>query len=463
MGLGPRQVSTLAIGAINPQMWLVDQDFSVTVTITGNPDEAYITGDVQGFGTDWDSATGILTIEGHPEALLVENTFTIRANKGTQSITKPVLYSVVTPSPVIESFGPLTISKGRRFEHQINISNNPTDVRVTGPWVFLDQETNAEGVLIFGDIPDDKEFTIDSGTIAVVATNSGGEHILTGTANILDYTRFNVRDQASDDPEWQNINAGIRGMAVFGGVIVSGTNEEYNFVNIIDQHVSTGRLYRFRDDNFQLHSFLDFNLSSNEGVGLGLCAEGSPDFDFYHITSISFGSTIRLTERDWYNPASAIRSVSIDSQRDIEDITFGNNRIYTLVFEHFTLGDGINNTFQVRTYTKTGSHSSSDSFDPDIGFPNRTGGICYDDVNDRIYIFTYSYDSILDIASNLLFRCYDTDGNRQTQFDFTPEDGIIQFQSDNTIRSQVLDYSNGNFYVGNAGRGTVTIFQDPNV
>ena len=183
MGLEPRQSQTLSIGAINPQMWIVDQDFSVPVTITGNPDEAYVTGDLAGFGSHY--ANGILTIEGHPEKIIGEKTFTIHANKGNQSITKDVIYSVITPAPVIESFGPLQIAKGATFRQQINISNKPADVRVTGPWIFLDHETNTEGVLIFGDIPSDKEFTIDSGTITIFASNTGGEHTLSGTANIV--------------------------------------------------------------------------------------------------------------------------------------------------------------------------------------------------------------------------------------------------------------------------------------
>ncbi len=456
MGLGPRQVSTLSIGAISAQMWLVDQDFSVQVAITGNPDEAYITGDIEGFGTDFDSATGILNIEGHPENLLVENTFTIHANKGTQSITRSVMYSVVTPSPVIESFGPLSISKGTRFEQQINIANNPTDVKVTGPWIFLNHETNAEGVLIFGDIPSDKDFTIDSGTITVVATNSGGEHTLTGTANILDYARFDVRQ---DD---NTRNAEIFGMAVFGGIANIQTGDEYSFINILyENRDGDGQLLRYRSDTLEFHSEVDFTLQSGQNVlgtfnSGGLCAEGSPNFDFYYITT-NFGNTIRIVERDWFSPSTRIRAVNIGGRYKPIDITFGNNRVYSIHFDDDA--DGGDDTYQVRAYTATGSHSSSSSFDPDIPIFHTPSGICYDDVNDRIYIFTYLLSS--DPPSQYLFRCYNTSGVRQTQYEFTPESELIQANSSDRVY-QHIDYNDGNFYVGDFSFGTVTIFEDPN-
>ena len=451
MGLEPRQTIPLAIGAINPQMWLVDQDFSVPVTITGNPDEAYITGDVQGFGTDWDSATGILTIEGHPEALLVENTFTIRANKGTQSITEPVLYSVVTPSPVIESFGPLNIRLGAYFEQQINIANNPTDVKVTGPWVFLDHEQNNEGVLIFGNVPNDKNFTIDSGTIRVVASNSGGEDTLSGTANITELASFN--------PSFV-----VEGLAVFDGVDQSSTGGPiYFYINLLRRSGNNGRLERYRSDTLDFVSSSDnFSLQSGQAItGGGICAEGHPDFDFYYTTINVGASVVRLIERDWSNIGTRIRSTNLGGRYRPKDITFGNNRIYTVFFD--SSFDGGSNEIKVRAYTNTGSYRSADSFTPDdFGSNEDATSIAYDRDNDRIYLFTYTLSNPI---TGVLIRCYDTSGNRQSQFDVIVPDTVltdvgISSNSNSFISALYMDIIEGIFYLADR-LASVSIFPNP--
>ena len=183
---------TFFIEPIPEQNIIINTDYELRVTISGNPDEAYVLGILENFGYDWQAANNELVITTNQDSLSTGKVFTIYATKSTlqNPITRSVNYNVVTPAPVIESFGPFDVVKGRMFDRTINIQNLTTKVEATGPWIFLDSENATEGIRIFGDIPSDKEFTRDGGEIIVVAENTGGSDTRSGVIGLTETTAF---------------------------------------------------------------------------------------------------------------------------------------------------------------------------------------------------------------------------------------------------------------------------------
>ena len=173
------------IDMVAEQNIVVDTDYQLRVGITNDPENAYVIGDLEGYGAYWDAAENELVVEGHPDSIVIGKRYTIYAVKGEFRRQREVIYNILPAAPVIESFGPFTAIKGQAFDEEIVIRNNPSTVIVRGPWIFLDSEKTENGVRIFGDVPD-REFTIESETITVIASNFGGEVTRFGIIDISD-------------------------------------------------------------------------------------------------------------------------------------------------------------------------------------------------------------------------------------------------------------------------------------
>ena len=176
---------TFFIEPIAEQNITLGADWALDVNITGDPDDAYVRGELAGFG--WDYSNGVLSIIGTPEILGSKKPFTVYARKGSSTIQRSAIYNVIPSAPVIDIFGPWTMVKGTPFSEEIIIRNNPNTVVVSGHWFFLDYETTEDGARVFGEVPADHDFTIDEGDITVVASNNGGTVSRSGDINVSDF------------------------------------------------------------------------------------------------------------------------------------------------------------------------------------------------------------------------------------------------------------------------------------
>ena len=171
--------NTPVIGPIEDQTLIVGTDWHTSVTISHNPDEAYVRGSLQeGFYTDF--GNGVLDLYGNSPGQYSGRVSTIVAKKGSIEVTKDFRHSVVSGAPIIESFGPWTVTKGEHFEEEITIINQVTSLDIKGPWVGLGSRKGGAGAQVFGTAPADRNFTIDAGIITCVAGNNAGDITRTG-------------------------------------------------------------------------------------------------------------------------------------------------------------------------------------------------------------------------------------------------------------------------------------------
>ena len=188
------------IGLIGDQVILAGTDWHTTVTISNNPDKAYVKGDFQGFHTDFED--GVLNLHGNSSGRYSGRLATVVAEKGDVVRTRDFMHSVISSAPIIESFGPWDVIKGDTFEEEIVILNPVTALSIKGPWVGLRGAKGGAGAIISGRVPTDVNLTIDTGIIEVVASSNFGDVMRQGTINIVErllpFAPTNVRATDQD-------------------------------------------------------------------------------------------------------------------------------------------------------------------------------------------------------------------------------------------------------------------------
>ena len=146
----------MAFGVISSfahQRVTLGTDIALDITITGNPDYAYIEGLLEGFYTNWKDPT--LEVRGAASRLITNVPFTVKALKGTETpLSRSGLFSVVPAAPVITNPGSQQFIRGFENGFNVNISNSPSKVSAVGPWVGMKYETHPKGIRIFGIVPD---------------------------------------------------------------------------------------------------------------------------------------------------------------------------------------------------------------------------------------------------------------------------------------------------------------------
>ena len=165
-------VPTFFIEPIADQNIVFGTDWNLNINISGDPDDAYIIGELHSFG--WDYSNGVISIIGTPDALVSNKPFTVYAVKNSVVIQRSAIYNVIPSAPVIESFGPWTFVEGSIFRKNVLIRNAPSMISVAGHWFFLDSENIQGGVLITGDIPTGINLSVDEGDITIEASNLSG-------------------------------------------------------------------------------------------------------------------------------------------------------------------------------------------------------------------------------------------------------------------------------------------------
>lgn len=146
----------MAFGVISPfahQRVTLGTEMALDINISGNPQFAYIVGLLDGFYTNWKNP--ILEVRGAGTQLINNRPFTVKAMKGSEEITRAGLFSVVPAAPVITHPGRQKFVRGVENSFIVPVSNSPSQVRASGPWVGM--KTTIEpnvGVRIFGIVPE---------------------------------------------------------------------------------------------------------------------------------------------------------------------------------------------------------------------------------------------------------------------------------------------------------------------
>lgn len=146
----------MAFGVISPfahQRVTLGTEMALDINISGNPDYAYIDGLLDGYYTNWKRP--ILEVRGAATRLTSNVPFTVKAIKGSELLTRAGLFSVVPAAPVITHPGRQKFVRGVENSFIVPISNSPSQVRASGPWVGMRVGTEpGVGARIFGIVPE---------------------------------------------------------------------------------------------------------------------------------------------------------------------------------------------------------------------------------------------------------------------------------------------------------------------
>ena len=188
------RTTVLSIEAIDEQTITIGtEDYDLVIDITGNPDEVEVTGDMEGFGQDWDAANNQLHIVAREAKRLVSMAeWRIKLTKGTETLSRTIIYNVVPAAPVITNPGNLVFYRGisdpdvgdGNYQF-IEIANEPSVVRVSGDLTGLVATPGANrhnqeeiGASIEGDIDPNVRFSKSNLTCDIFASNDAGEDMI---------------------------------------------------------------------------------------------------------------------------------------------------------------------------------------------------------------------------------------------------------------------------------------------
>ncbi len=180
-----------SIEAIDEQFITIGtEDYDLVIDIGGEPDEVEVTGDMEGFGQDWDAANSQLHIIAREAIRLVSMAeWRIKLTRGTETLSRTIIYNVVPAVPVITNPGNLVFYRGISDKDVgdgnyqfIEIANEPSVVRVTSDLTGLvatpgaNRHNEAEiGATIEGDIDPNVTFSKSNLTADIFASNDAGE------------------------------------------------------------------------------------------------------------------------------------------------------------------------------------------------------------------------------------------------------------------------------------------------
>ena len=179
-------VSSIVIEAIGEQFITIDTIYSLPISITGDPAEAWAAGLQEGFHQDWDAAAGILTIAGEATRLLSNALWVVYAKEtaGSAAVTQDIKYNVVPATPIITEIGALIIYKGQEINFFIPLQNKITKQSVDGLLLGLKSEyeitpgeeddEDIEGIRVTGELPSGNVLSLNAGDLGVDASNDAG-------------------------------------------------------------------------------------------------------------------------------------------------------------------------------------------------------------------------------------------------------------------------------------------------
>ena len=180
----------------------IETEYCLTVTITGSPTKVTVEGKLEGFSYHWNEVN-TLKIMGTPKRLLSNEVWTIKATYADDTVlTEDVIFNVVASAPIIATPERIKLYKGLKSEIFVPIANYPNIINATGLLVGLTYErerrTDAEGLLIKGEVPKTAEFSVTDGAFDLYAANSGGNHSIAAPFDIIAPTFYGSWNPSTD-------------------------------------------------------------------------------------------------------------------------------------------------------------------------------------------------------------------------------------------------------------------------
>ena len=299
----------VAIGAFAKQNITINTEVALDINITGNPDDAYIDGLLEGFYTNWVDPT--LQVRGTATRLVNNSPFTVEAVKGSNApVTRSGTFSVVPAAPVISSVPRQTLIRGFENEIIVPVSNNPSSVRAKGKWSGMKYEPHPDGIRIFGTVPakDSAKLTFEEDTITVYAETGSltdqqeievslAEVFFYGVRNTDDIYRIKLIDDGED------ISSDLDFATNIGQIRYLVIDDTYIYFKGIGNRDRIYRVPLHTSDGQSVNATQIARFSFN---GFGIAIDGN---DGYTIENTARNEQIRVFNK---NTGATLRTFRLD-------------------------------------------------------------------------------------------------------------------------------------------------------
>ena len=284
----------MAIGAIAHQNITINTAFMLDVNITGNPTDAWVEGLLEGFRTEWVDPT--LRVRGEATRLISNSPFTVRNSNGeSQSST----FSVVPRAPVITNPGTLNLVRGVDFDQIVKISNSPGLVQASGPWAGLKYEPHADGIRLFGSVPDAANFHIPNNRqkIQVIAETGQLKDSLDIAFNFktqLFYAADNTDDfyKINLNGDGKNISSNLDFDTNYGQIRYINADADYIYFTCLDNRKGLFRVPVNTADGQSVNATKIGNNFPNNGGGVAIDGD-----DVYRAEEVSGNELVRVLNK----------------------------------------------------------------------------------------------------------------------------------------------------------------------
>ena len=168
---------SMSIESIDEQfITLGTTTYDLVIDITGTPDTVEATGLLEGFYQDWDATNAELHIKSAEVTRLISGVFwTIKATKGSETVTSTIAYNVVKAKPIFETLVKLYLYKNVPIHIDVLIQNMPDLLLSKALLLGLKSDLKDYGVNIHGQLPTDADFSIDQDNFTfTVPSDTGG-------------------------------------------------------------------------------------------------------------------------------------------------------------------------------------------------------------------------------------------------------------------------------------------------
>ena len=175
----------LSIESIDEQtMPILTEDYELEIDIGGEPDRAYVDGDMEGFYHTWDPDDAKLRIKAIKVTRLIKGAvWNVHIVKGTRTLDSQIIYNVIPAAPVISDPGAQTLYKGIPFALTTTVANVPTVMRGSGlltglKYISANDEAGESVIMTEGLLPSNAKLSESSFMMKQYAENDGGSDAL---------------------------------------------------------------------------------------------------------------------------------------------------------------------------------------------------------------------------------------------------------------------------------------------
>ena len=141
--------------------------YRLNVRITGDPSYVRVDGIPDNFYYHWNASRNRVQIRGTPTDFVFDVEMVVVADD--QVLRR--MYSVLPLPPAFNTDIRETVVRGVPFTLPVVVNNPPKVVSLTGPYIGLDFDSTPEGFDLFGEIPEDAEFTKETFIFQVAVRN----------------------------------------------------------------------------------------------------------------------------------------------------------------------------------------------------------------------------------------------------------------------------------------------------